>query len=238
MNLDFWVKNRKWVLKILAALILLSAAVVVYRQKTAGAADEIIITGADGTAYAETDGAPAEPPPESDAPPQEAEEVRTIVVDVAGAVNGPAVLILPEGSRVYEAIALAGGLTAQAEMQNINQATPLKDGDRLYIPAKGEAPVSASAASAPAANAGIAGNNGTGITNADSPVNDAAEALVNLNTADSAALQKLSGVGPATAEKIIDYRNQNGSFKTIEDLMNVSGIGSKTFEKLKDKISV
>jgi competence protein ComEA len=112
----------------------------------------------------------------------------------------------------------------------------LQDGDRIYIPSREE-----SAAKTPVpASAG--GGAGAGVTNAAGSSGSAAaggaEKPININTADSAELQKLSGVGPSTAQKILDYREAHGPFARIEDIKNVSGIGDKTFEKFKDKIAV
>ena len=137
-----------------------------------------------------------------------------LVIDIGGAVIFPGVLELPEGSRVYEAVEYAGGLREDADIRNVNLAAPLLDGEKIYIPTKEEAEqLSVS---------------GTGI-----PLGK-----VNINTATSDALQTLNGVGPATAAAIIEYRTENGPFKKTEDLMNVSGIGKKTFEKLKEHIRV
>lgn len=148
-------------------------------------------------------------------------EVRSmILVDVGGAVQTPKVAELEEGSRVADAIAAAGGLKDNADAAGINQAAFLTDGEKVYIPAVGE-----ETASILPGGSGIAGGS-------------VANQKVNLNTATSEELQTLSGVGPATAEKILDYRSSNGAFKTIEDLKNVSGIGDKTFEKLKEHIMV
>ena len=106
----------------------------------------------------------------------------------------------------------AGGLKKNAEMDQINRAEIVTDGQKIVIPAKGET---------------IAASGGA-----------AASGLININTADSTALQEIPGVGPATAEKIIAYRTENGRFASKEDIKNVSGIGEKTYEKMKDKITV
>ena len=169
-----------------------------------------------------------------------------IFVDVEGAVNTTGLFALPEGSRVDDAIKAAGGLREDSEIKYINKATVLVDGDRLYIPTENEvrngtAPPTAgqvtssggySGASSSSSTSGSSGSSNSGSGN--SQISN----LININTGDSEELQKLSGVGPATAQKIIDYRTKNGSFKRIEEIMNVSGIGAKTFEKFKDKITV
>ena len=143
-------------------------------------------------------------------------EVATIFVDIGGAVNNPMLAELPEGSRVEDAIVAAGGIRNDADLTNINRADFLEDGEKIYIPIL---PV-------------IEGDTIEGGDNAaaSASVGTAGTGKVNINTADSTALQTLNGVGPATAEKIIDYRNSNGRFKKTEDLKNVSGIGDKTYE--------
>lgn len=122
-----------------------------------------------------------------------------------------------EGARVFEVIEKAGGLTEDASVEQINQAEAVSDGQKIVIPAKGEELLAAEVYD-------ISGK--------------ASRGLININTADSQTLQEIPGVGPATAEKIIAYRTENGRFAKIEDIRNVSGIGEKTFEKLKDKITV
>ncbi|MDR0518952.1 MAG: helix-hairpin-helix domain-containing protein [Clostridiales Family XIII bacterium] len=169
-----------------------------------------------------------------------------IFVDVAGAVKLPDVYELGAGSRVNEAIAAAGGLTEAADTRYLNRAVALNDGDRIYVPTKKEVesgePIPASAGMDAGAQGSPTAANGSGTANnagaSGTANNAAADSKVNINTADSAALQTLNGVGPATAQKIMDYRAQHGNFAKIEDIKNVSGIGEKTFEKLRDYITV
>lgn len=147
----------------------------------------------------------------------------SIYVDINGAVNEPSVIVLTEGSRVFEAIEAAGGLTEEANLTNINRAEILEDGTYLYIPTNREMEMQEVAtASGNSENGALAGT----------------QSKININTADSNTLQQLNGVGPSTAEKIIDYRTNTGKFKKVEDLKNVSGIGEKTFEKLSPHIKV
>ena len=174
-----------------------------------------------------------------------------IFVDVGGAVNTTGLFALPAGSRVDDAIKAAGGLREDSETKYINRATVLEDGDRLYIPTENEikngtAPPTAGqvTSSGGYSGASASGSTSSGMTSGSSGssnagnVNSQGQNLININTGDSEELQKLNGVGPATAQKIIDYRTKNGSFKRIEEIMNVSGIGAKTFEKFRDKITV
>ncbi len=145
-----------------------------------------------------------------------------IVVDVAGAVATPGVFELPDGSRVQDAIAAAGGLAADADPSSVNRAAPVADGQQVYIPRAGETPAAAQGTgSAPAGGAEAA-----------------ASGLVNINSATAEELDALPGVGPSTAQAIIEDREANGPFAAVEDLMRVSGIGEKKFEKLKASICV
>ncbi|MDR3225187.1 MAG: helix-hairpin-helix domain-containing protein [Clostridiales Family XIII bacterium] len=175
-------------------------------------------------------------------------EPGTVFIDVAGAVNSPDVYELDAGSRVNEAIVAAGGLSKDADTRYINKAVVLNDGDRIYIPTEKEVasgqPIPASAGLASGAPGAATALAGAGASDAGASPdaggggNTDAGAMININSADVAALQVLNGVGPVTAQKIVDYRTSNGAFAKIEDLKNVSGIGEKTFEKLKEHITV
>jgi len=174
-----------------------------------------------------------------------------IFVDIGGAVNISGMFALPPGSRVDDAIKIAGGLKEDADMRYLNRAAVLNDGDRLYIPTEsevlsGNVPPSAGQVTsnggyygnASAGQSGSDNNSGSGNNNNSGSGNSQTQNLININTANSEELQKLNGVGPVTAQKIIDYRTNRGAFKRIEELMNVSGIGAKTFEKLRNYITV
>lgn len=143
--------------------------------------------------------------------------LKEIKVYVTGAVAKPGVYALREGDRVYQAAEVAGGLLAEAEARGVNMAAPVKDGDTIVIPKKGEE-VSPNASQPAAANQ--ASKSGK----------------VNINTATVQELDSLKGIGPAIAQRIIDYREAHGSFKNLEDLKKVSGIGDKKFADLKDSI--
>ena len=145
---------------------------------------------------------------------------KKVIIDIGGEVNEPKVTELPEGSRVEDAIEAAGGITDEADMTNINRAAFVSDGEKILIPSKNDA---------------VSGSDGT-YTGAQP--GGYADDRIDINTADSAELQKLNGVGPATAEKIISYRESNGRFKSVEEIKNVSGIGDKTYEKIKEHIRV
>ena len=134
-----------------------------------------------------------------------------ILVHVLGAVVTPGLYELAEGARAVDAVAAAGGFTETADQAGLNLARPVSDGEQLRIPAIGEAPP------------------------ADAMRNDG---KVNINTADVAALETLPRIGPAMAALIIEWRETNGRFASIDDLRNVSGIGEKTFDGLKDLVTI
>ncbi|WP_102337551.1 ComEA family DNA-binding protein [Collinsella provencensis] len=145
-----------------------------------------------------------------------------IVVDVAGAVESPSVVQLREGDRVQDAIDAAGGLSSDADVSSVNRAAKLVDGQQVYVPHEGE-DISTRAS-------GSASGGASSVTSGSS--------LVNINLANVEELDTLPGIGPSTAQSIVDDREANGPFASPEDLMRVSGIGEKKFEKLKASICV
>lgn len=143
-----------------------------------------------------------------------------IVVHISGAVPRPGVYALPNGARVQDVISAAGGFLAEADKDFINLARILEDGEKLDIPfAEGFSPVIPT----PVQSILIPGDD---------------EDLININTASSFELESLPGIGPTTAQRIIEYREANGPFLAIEDIINVSGIGPGTYERIKDLITV
>lgn len=163
-----------------------------------------------------------EPEPEITQPPQD------IFVDICGAVTKPGVYRMPPDSRVYEAVEAAGGLLPEAAGNRVNQAQPLSDGQQIYVPTKEEAEKAGAVPAEGAFPEIKAGEN--------SPVSE--NGKVNLNTADAAALQTLSGIGESKAQAILAYREEHGGFSSIEELMDVPGIKENTFLKIKEKIAV
>jgi competence protein ComEA len=153
-----------------------------------------------------------------------------LMVYVCGAVRRPGVVRLPAGARVCDALDLAGGPTARAELAAVNLAARLADGQQVVVPeraAAGATPAATGAAAAGPAAAGMAA-----VTGASSG------ALININTASPVELETLDGVGPATAQKIVDYRTERGGFTSIDEIKNVPGIGDAKFEAMKDSITV
>lgn len=151
------------------------------------------------------------------------EEVATtpLLVHVLGAVAKPGLVELAAGSRVVDAVAAAGGFTVEADPAGVNLARPVVDGEQLVVLAIGEAPAPVAGSGAASSGAGPAG-----------------DGVVHLNTADLAALDTLPRIGPALAQRIIDWRDANGPFTSVEQLLEVAGIGDAVFAGLADRVSL
>ncbi|MFT4212751.1 MAG: ComEA family DNA-binding protein [Microbacterium sp.] len=137
-----------------------------------------------------------------------------VYVHVEGAIRAPGLYLLPAGARVVDAVSAAGGFADDADQAGLNLARVLVDGEQLHVPAVGEAAASATAG---------------GVT---------ADGRVNINTADAAALDTLPRIGPALAQRIIDWREANGAFTSVDDLLAVTGIGDAILAGLRDLVTV
>lgn len=185
------------------------------------------------------DSAPAgtDPPSERDDAGEDGsnEQAPTeIVVHVSGAVQTPGVVRLSGAARVQDAVDAAGGPAPEADLAAVNLARPVTDGEQIHLPVPGEdPPVGSSVPGADQSTGGAPGSppgtdgGGTG-----------GGSLIDINTADAGQLEALPGVGPAIAERIIEHRESNGPFRSVDDLVEVSGIGPATLEKIRDKATV
>ena len=198
-----------------AAVVLFIAAVAVaavlsFAASGGGAQGTIAApTGGGATAGGERDAADA-PADIGSAP---------ILVHVLGAVARPGLVELAQGARVIDAVAAAGGFTAEADPAAVNLARPVVDGEQLAVLAVGQAPPQ---------QPGSGGGGATGPT---------ADGTVHLNTADLAALDTLPRIGPALAQRIIDWREANGPFTSVDQLLEVAGIGDAVFSGLADRVA-
>lgn len=140
----------------------------------------------------------------------------TLIVDVAGAVRQPGVYEFAEGDRVIDAIERAGGSLVKADLSLLNLAAPLADGTQILVPKAGQG------------GAGVPGGSTPGSTSG----------LININSASETELETLSGIGEVLAATIVEYRTQNGPFASVEELMDVSGIGPATLDEIRDQVTV
>lgn len=167
------------------------------------------------------------------------EEAKTLVVHICGAVSAPGVYELPAGSRIIDAVEAGGGFLPEADEACCNLAEEIVDGCQIYIMTKSESCADGQAEK----KAGIQTSPDSDMQMTDRNVRSNSttaleNGLVNLNTADVAALMTLPGIGESRAKAIISYREQHGAFAKIEDIMKISGIKQAAFSKIKDKITV
>lgn len=160
---------------------------------------------------------------EEQAASEQDSDVRQVGVDVEGAGASPGLYLVSADARVNDAVAAAGGMTSDADRQRVNLAQKVEDGMQVYVPSREEAPAATGTTTTGAGQASSSG---------------ASKGKVNLNTASAEELQTLSGIGPSLSQRIIDYRQANGPFKSVDDLRKVSGIGDTRFKSLKDLVCV
>jgi competence protein ComEA len=141
-------------------------------------------------------------------------ETLELTVHVSGAVAHPGVVLLVEGDRVIDAIEAAGGPLPEADLDNLNLAQAVQDGQKIAVPVRGAAASEATSGSGEV------------------------KKRINLNTADAKSLEELPGIGPTLAERIIAYRDKKGGFRSVEELKQVSGIGEKKFEEIRDMVEI
>lgn len=155
---------------------------------------------------------------------EEVEKKEEIAVHIIGAVKKEGIIYLEKGARIIDAIKKAGGETSKADLSKVNLAYQLQDGQKIYIPSKNDK------------NSEYIIESGGNNENIDN--NNGKEKKVNINTANQNELDSLPGIGPSIAERIIEYRQENGNFSKIEDLQNVKGIGDAKFQDIKEYVTV
>ncbi|MBD8609391.1 helix-hairpin-helix domain-containing protein [Frigoribacterium sp. CFBP 13729] len=221
-------RGPRWRLGVGAVVVLvlavLAVTVAVSATASRGGAGETAITSRPTPADAPSGAADPSAAPGAPGSP--------VFVHVHGRVALPGLYELASGARVVDVVAAAGGFADDAEQGAVNLARPLVDGEQLYVPAVGEA---AAAGPGGGAGAGVGAGAGSAVGGGAS---GPGAALVDLNSADAAALETLPGVGPATSAAILEWRRQKGAFRSVDDLLGVSGIGEKTLAKLSPLVTV
>ncbi|WP_010630252.1 helix-hairpin-helix domain-containing protein [Sporolactobacillus vineae] len=218
--MERWLSNRKlWAV----AIIVLIAVILLMVYKNNQAAERK--AAAEKTAsYFKKSASP------SSAAESDVKTVRLpakLIVDMKGAVRRPGIYTMTAGDRVSDAVARAGGLTVKADENRINLAQKVADEMVIFVPEKGKKDPPQ-----------ISGSPGTTASPQGASSAGPAGEQININSADEQALQNLTGIGPAKAKAIIQYREQHGPFKSVDDLNNVSGIGDKSLEKIKPDATV
>lgn len=198
------------------ALLLVAAAVVAFNVVGAAAQEPLVVHNADDAKDdANADAAPASVP--------------LVCVHVAGCVASPGIVYLEEGSRVADAVAAAGGMTPDAAADGMNLARVVVDGEQVMVQSAADIALAAQSAAQASASSSEAASKASGA---------APSGKVNINTANVAELQTLSGIGQSKAQKIVDHRDAAGPFGSVDALLDVSGIGEKTLEAIRDRICV
>lgn len=212
---DFILRYQFWIIAILV-VFLLSGIYLMITPPATSLADDPQTIPTDELGSTDTTTTPADP-------------TGQIVVDIAGAVVKPGVYFLPTGSIVEDGIKTAGGFNKFADLdliaKTINRAESVESHSKIYIPKKGDN----LALLTPTQNPSTGSTNNSFAT---------PSAKININTASVTELDLLPGIGPVTAQRIVDYRLQNGDFKTPDDIKNVPGLGDSKFESLKDLITI
>jgi competence protein ComEA len=212
------VEPQVWALLALIVLLFVGSFVYAFRSDT-GPKDALVIQSS-GAATAK-----------GNQQPQNVVPANSIAVHVTGAVTRPGVYTLPVGSRVKDALAAAGGFTKNADTLAVNQAERLADADMVVVPEKASA--TQSLRSAGTTGAGRPPTARGDATRAPKKLRSPADGAVNINSASAEELQRLPGVGPAIAARIIAYRTQVGRFSSVDQLTEVSGIGEKKLAAMK-----
>lgn len=207
--LESMLGDRKTLLKIVSVVLILLVALIL-RIHDENKADIMIESSGSSESSEQTE--------YNEVTEESVTHTQTIFVDISGAVEKPGVYEVSNNTRLFEVIEMAGGLSEDADTDHVNQASFVEDGQKIIIPVKGS----------DAVNDLLSGS--AEYTGEDS-------GLININTAAADELKTLSGIGDTMAQRIIEYRSQR-AFKSKEDIMSVDGIGSKTYEKIKDSITV
>jgi competence protein ComEA len=225
-------RNQLFAAYAIVALALLGMGVLIARSGTFRPGGEIKFMEPGASAVSD-----ANPAGSTDVTPPEPQK---LCVHVAGRVKTPGLCELPPGSRVREAIKAAGGALSNADLESVNLAEKLEDGQQIYIAQVGKIkpPAVSVIRGGSVKSSGAPKGEAGGKASAPKKLSKPGEGTVNINSANLDQLQRLPGIGPAYAQRIIDYRTQNGRFQAVDELDEVKGIGSKKLEKLRPFVSL
>ena len=218
-------KNKKIIGLAIITIIIFIVSIFLYKQKSSNAFKEEYMTEIfteESNDNMEYDSSMKE---NTDNSNENNLEKNKIVVEIKGEVAKPDVYQLEEGSIIKDLIDMAGGVTEEADLSRINRAEELLNHELIIIGNINDETESS-----------VVQNNSTYSSNGNN--SDKVSTLININTADLEQLKKITGIGDIKAQSIIDYREANGGFKSLEELKNVDGIGDKTFEKIKEQITL
>ena len=168
----------------------------------------------------------------------EQEETTKIIIHVTGAVKNEGIVQIEEGGRIADAVDAGNGFSEDADISQINLAYQLEDGQKIYIPSINDEKIGEEEKVLQKEYVTDEAGDDIILEDEISNVKSKKDEKININTADQIELEEIPGVGESTAQKIIEYRETNGKFKTIEDIKNVNGIGESKFENMKEKICV
>ncbi len=221
-------KNQKLALIAIVGLILIGVSIKLARNANSSRYEGVVFKEAesDGVGVV-TSG--------SDPMQSSANSSGKVVFQVAGCVKSPDVYTLPTGSRIIDGIRAAGGVKSDASVQSLNLAARIDDGARIYVPSRQESAASASSAST---QNGAANSSGGKSSSSAEKLRNPGDGTVNINRASESDMQRLPGVGPSTAAKIIEFRGQIGHFTSVDQLDEVKGIGPKKLQKMRPFISL
>ncbi len=212
LNYKFLLENKQKILRVTIITMLILAALFLFLFRTGNQEEKEMVKQEDSESLTNI---------------QTDVSVDVIIVDVAGEVKNPAVIELPIDSRINDAIKAAGGLTTQADISQINRAAILSDGEKIFIPTLPNPSLTIPTPT-----------NEECIPSSSNDSLNSSKSLININYASAAELENVPGIGPVTSEKIINYRIENGLFRKLDEILKVSGIGDKTYAKMKPYICI
>lgn len=238
-----WLEQNKNIVFLTLIFITILVGVLIYLPASAPEMELALVEPSPTPTATATSTMTPTPTPSITPTPSATPNPKPLRVYISGAVHQPDVYFVSSGSIIEDVLILAGGATDEADLEVINLALEVKDQQQINIPTQDQnlpTPPVVSGGVDPTATPQptINFSPSSAAESQSATTAPAAKVKINLNTADAEALMVLKGIGPVTAQKIIDYRQANGGFRSIEEVMEVKGIGPATFEKMKDQITV